>query len=118
MTQKNDMNNLTERTLAWAERTGIADLAPHKQLLKTMEELGEVAGALVRGKEDELKDGIGDVFVTIAIVARQAGLSIEDCVQMAVETIEPRKGLVVDGVFIKYEDLPEHLQKQVDEEWN
>lgn len=70
-----------------------------------MEEVGEVASALARGQHTELKDGIGDVVVTLIILAQQNGLTIEDCLQTAYDVISKRTGKMIDGVFVKSEDL-------------
>ena len=52
-----------------------------------------------------LKDGIGDVIVTLVILAEQQGLSLEECLQAAWDEIKDRKGKTVNGTFIKEEDL-------------
>lgn len=57
-------------------------------MLKVIEEVGEVAAALARGNIHNLQDGIGDVFVTIVILAMQNGLDFDT-------------GETVNGVFIK-----------------
>lgn len=56
---------LEEKVLAWGEQRGIfRDPNPQAQLLKTLEELGEVASALAKNQPADLVDGIGDVLVT------------------------------------------------------
>lgn len=72
-----------------------------QQLAKTTEELGEVASSLCKNKPEELKDGIGDVTVTLIILAAQNGLTFEECLEAAWTEIKDRKGKTVDGVFIK-----------------
>ena len=88
----------------WAIEKGIdkPENAP-KQMLKVMEEVGETAGALLKGKEDEIKDGIGDSFVTLIILAQQLGYSPTKCLQLAYDEIADRKGKTVGGVFVKDE---------------
>ena len=76
-----------------------------KQMLKVMEEVGETAGALLKNKEDEIKDGIGDSFVTLIILCQQLGYSPTECLQLAYNEIENRKGKTVNGVFVKEENL-------------
>ena len=58
-------DTLIDNVVGWAADKNILkpENAP-KQMLKVMEEVGETAGALAKNKEAELKDGIGDVFVT------------------------------------------------------
>jgi NTP pyrophosphatase (non-canonical NTP hydrolase) len=72
-------------------------------MLKVMEEVGETTGALLKGKEDELKDGIGDILVTVIILSQQLGYSPTECLQLAYDEIADRKGKTIDGVFVKDE---------------
>lgn len=72
-----------------------------KQMLKVVEEIGELAGALAKGNEEELKDGIGDSFVTLIILANQCGFTPEECLQHAYDIIKKRQGKTINGVFIK-----------------
>jgi len=74
-----------------------------KQMIKVMEEVGETAGALLKGNETELKDGIGDSFVTLIILAEQLGYTPQECLEAAWEEIKNRKGKTKDGVFVKDE---------------
>ena len=74
-----------------------------KQMIKVMEEVGETAGALLKNNEHELKDGIGDILVTVIILAQQLGYSPTECLQLAYDEIADRKGKTVDGVFVKDE---------------
>ena len=52
-----------------------------------------------------MKDAIGDVVVTLIILAQQIGTTFEDCVMLAYDEIKDRRGKLVDGVFIKESDL-------------
>jgi NTP pyrophosphatase (non-canonical NTP hydrolase) len=89
----------------WASaRNLIKGSTPEKQFIKLMEEAGEVAAALARGKQDDLIDGLGDMFVVMTILAAQHGLHIEKCVSQAYSVIKDRKGRMQDGIFIKEDD--------------
>jgi NTP pyrophosphatase (non-canonical NTP hydrolase) len=70
-------------------------------MMKTMEELGETAAAIARGKVDGVMDGIGDTVVCLTILAAQHGIYIEDCIEAAYDQIKDRTGRVVDGVFVR-----------------
>lgn len=86
----------------WAKDKGLLKKENSQaQMCKVMEEVGETASALLKGKDAEFKDGIGDVVVTLIILAAQNGLSIDDCLEAAWEEIKGRTGKLVDGVFIK-----------------
>lgn len=81
----------------------IAD--PEKQMLKVVEEVGEVAAALARNNKNDLRDGIGDVVVTLVILAMQNDMDLYECLNQAYNEIKDRKGKNVNGVFVKESDL-------------
>ena len=87
---------------AW-DRSLIGGSTTNAQMLKLMEEVGELAGGVCYKNNDVVKDSIGDVFVVLTIIAAQMGWSIEECVQTAYEEIKDRKGKMVDGIFVKDE---------------
>ena len=65
--------DLQMQVIRWAEaRRIIPHSTPQAQLLKTVEELGELAGAVVRGNKPAIEDGFGDVLVTLVIGAALA----------------------------------------------
>ena len=99
------MDKLVLNVEEWAKAKGLDKAESSKQFLKVVEECGEVASALARGQEEELKDGIGDVIVTLIILAQQQGLTVEECLQTAYDEIKNRTGKMVDGVFVKASDL-------------
>jgi hypothetical protein len=51
--------------------------------------------------DHEIKDGIGDVLVTLLIQCKMQGLDPLDCLEMAVKVIENRKGKMINGTFVK-----------------
>jgi NTP pyrophosphatase (non-canonical NTP hydrolase) len=98
--------NLVKLVEDWAEaRNLVKGSDPKSQLLKTMSELGELADGINKNRLDEIKDGIGDVTVTLIIVAKQLGLEFNDCLAAAYDEIKDRKGRMVNGVFIKEGDV-------------
>lgn len=52
------------------------DASP-QQYLKILEETGETAAAILRNQPDKIKDGIGDMAVTMIIYAAQKGVAME-----------------------------------------
>ena len=93
---------LIENVTGWAADKDILkkENAP-KQLLKVLEEVGETAGALLKSKNDEVKDGIGYSFVILIILAKQLGLEPAECLEAAWNEIKNRTGKTVNGVFVK-----------------
>lgn len=174
------MRQLIQQIEQWAEdRNLIKGSTPQKQMLKLMEEFGELCGGIAKNKPEVIKDSIGDCFVVMVIMRRQLGLGsqysldelekrfetpvkfntelacldfgvhygilaktismfdrfgigfypsnivfdfircygsllaicrslkidIKDCAQHAYDQIKDRKGKMIDGVFVKEEDL-------------
>ena len=99
------MNELIELVEEWSKDKGLDKAESSKQMLKVVEETGEVAGALARNDKHELKDGIGDVVVTLIILAQQNDMTLVECLEQAYNEIADRKGKMVDGVFVKESDL-------------
>lgn len=90
----------------WAtDRNIIQGATPEKQFIKLIEEIGELAGGMAKGKLEAVVDGIGDAVVVLTILAAQHGVFIEGCIGAAWEEIKDRKGCMVNGVFVKEADL-------------
>ncbi len=99
------MDRLVKLVEKWSKDKDLDKAEPSKQFLKVIEEIGEVADALAKNKPEELKGGIGDVVVTLIILAQQNGLTLEECLETAYNEIADRKGEMIKGVFVKEEDL-------------
>lgn len=52
-------------------------------MLKVIEEVGEVDVALARNNESDLRDGIGDVVVTLIILVMQNNMDLYECLNQA-----------------------------------
>ena len=96
------LNELEVKIRDWAIERNIdkSENAP-KQMIKIMEELGETSEALIKKNEPELKDGIGDILVTVIIFAQQLGYTPAECLEAAWNEIKDRKGKTEGGVFIR-----------------
>jgi len=91
---------------AWADaRNIILGASPEKQFVKLMEEIGELAEGIAKGRRDAIFDGIGDAVVVLTILAKQFDTDIEHCIELAWNEIKDRKGRIVNGVFMKESDL-------------
>lgn len=99
------MDELIAKVEQWAKDKGLDQADSSKQMLKTVEEVGEVASALARKDESALRDGIGDVVVTLIILAMQNDMDLYGCLNQAYNEIKGRTGKMVDGVFVKSSDL-------------
>ena len=96
---------LNDKVIEWARKRGILERENrYKQTIKIQEEIGELAGAILRDDEEKIIDGIGDGFVTLIILSKQLGLDPAECLLAAYDEIKDRKGENKDGVFIKEEE--------------
>lgn len=94
------------RIRQWAEdRNLIKGSTSANQMLKLVEELGELAGSINKNRREDIADGIGDAVVVLTIIAAMHGLEIERCIDGAYQEIKDRKGKMIDGIFVKEEDL-------------
>lgn len=108
---KNNTDKVTLSTLIklieyWSFEKGLHKNNSFVQFAKQVEEMGEVAAALCRNDIDALRDGIGDVIVTLVILAQQNNMTLQECLEQAYGEIKDRKGVMSkDGSFIKEADL-------------
>lgn len=115
---KSRFEQLEERVIAWADNKEILKKAtPLKQIEKTIEEVEETQLAILHQNlgsksfttqkgnvafvQDEIKDGIGDVLVTLLIQCKMQNLNPLDCLELALNVIEKRKGSIINGQFVK-----------------
>jgi NTP pyrophosphatase (non-canonical NTP hydrolase) len=102
-----DFSNLTdlnELILKWGKEKGILpNPEPMCQLEKTEEEVAELRKAIEEHDIDEVKDALGDIYVTLTMQAEAWGFTMEECVQAAYDVIKNRTGKMVNGKFIKDE---------------
>lgn len=99
------MNTLIKKVEWWSRDRELHKSNSDKQLLKLVEEVGEMAEAYNKGYTDELKLELGDVLVTLIIFAQQQGFDLNECLELAYDKIANRTGELVNGVYIKQEDL-------------
>jgi hypothetical protein len=86
----------------WAEARGIIKNGKAaNQLMKTV---GELCDAEIKNDTLQIRDGVGDVLVTLIIYCAIKDISIVHCLQDAYAEIKDRKGFLnSNGVFVKDE---------------
>lgn len=91
-----------EQILEWALHRGLlrGDYR-YTQFAKVVEELGELASTMLKMDKEGMKDALGDVYVTLVILAWQLGFNLQDCAEYAYKQIKDRQGELVNGTFIK-----------------
>lgn len=100
-----NLNELTANIEQWAIDRGLDEAQPEKQMLKLVEEVGELAEGLAKGNLNQVIDSVGDVYVVLTILSMQMDLDIRYCIGSAYEEISDRKGKMINGVFVKESDL-------------
>lgn len=97
------MDELIKKVQIWAEdRNLISGSAPKTQMLKLASEIGELADDI--NKQADPTDSIGDCLVVLTILAAQHNITLLDCLAHAYHQIKDRKGIMLDGVFIRDTD--------------
>jgi len=95
-------DNVFDSIRLWAKDRGIYEKGDAKtQYIKLLEEAGELAQALLKDDQPEVKDAIGDMIVVLTNLAELRGLSVEDCIESAYEVIAKRTGKMENGTFKK-----------------
>lgn len=108
--------DLQKLTLEWADDKDLLhEENADKQFMKFIEEVFEFKtemdnydldpGTLKTYFFRNMKDEMGDIFVTLIILCDQIGIDPVECLSMAYEKISKRTGKTINGQFIKSEDL-------------
>lgn len=100
-----NMQTLVESIEDWSTDKGLHSSDPNKQMLKVVEEIGELSQGLVKDNREQVIDSIGDAVVTLVILSQQLGLTLEQCTAYAYNEIRNRKGEMKNGTFVKEADL-------------
>jgi len=94
-----DLNNIKQ----WHHDRNLIDGSDDKsQFAKLIQEAGELSDNICKGKD--IQDDIGDMIVVLVNIAERNKVSITDCVRTAWEDIKDRRGMMIDGVFVKEDD--------------
>jgi NTP pyrophosphatase (non-canonical NTP hydrolase) len=100
-----NVNDLMLKIEKWAVQRNLHTADPMKQMLKLGEEYGELCAGMARGDEHLIEDSIGDMFVVMTILCMQLNIEIAECIALSYDEIKDRKGKMINGVFVKEEDL-------------
>lgn len=106
----NRFSELITKVNEWADERNLKQTDPNIQWMRITEEVGEIRDVLLKPTkftepQAALKDAIGDTLVTIIVLAHQLDLDVTECLGIAYEEIKNRKGKMVNGTFVKEEDL-------------
>mgnify|MGYP004470181685 CR=1 FL=1 len=106
----NTFGDLITKINHWADSRGLKQADPKIQWMRITEEVGEIRDVLLKPTkftepQAALKDAIGDTLVTIIVLAHQLDLDVTECLGIAYEEIKNRKGKMINGTFVKEDDL-------------
>lgn len=106
----NTFSDLVAKINKWADERNLKQADPKIQWMRITEEVGEIRDVLLKPTkftepQTALKDAIGDTLVTIIVLAHQLDLDVNECLNIAYEEIKNRKGKMINGTFVKEEDL-------------
>lgn len=106
----NTLSGLIIKINDWADERNLKQADPKIQWMRITEEVGEIRDVLLKPTKftepnAALKDAIGDTLVTIIVLAHQLDLDVTECLSIAYDEIKNRKGKMVNGTFVKEEDL-------------
>jgi NTP pyrophosphatase (non-canonical NTP hydrolase) len=94
------MNDLIQQVIQWHKDRNLIEGSDDKsQVMKLLQELGELSDSVCKG--EDVMDDIGDMLVVMINICERNGVEIEDCLGVAYDDIKDRKGKMVDGVFVK-----------------
>jgi hypothetical protein len=114
------LSELIQLTKLWFEEVGLTTKGtPIKQAEKGVEEANEYLVACIAGTREEQINELGDKFVTLIGDSIINGITLEEALYSAYTKINnperKNNGKIVDGSFVKAEDLTDK-QKAKDEE--
>lgn len=106
----NTFSDLITCINVWADDRNLKQADPKIQWMRITEEVGEIRDVLLKPTkftkpQAALKDAIGDTLVTIIVLAHQLDLDVTECLGIAYEEIKNRKGKMINGTFVKEDDL-------------
>lgn len=96
---------LIENVKQWSIDRNLNNADSTKQFIKLAEEFGEMAQGIAKNNKDQVVDSIGDMLVVLTIYCQQENIELKDCFAAAWNEIRNRKGKMINGVFVKEEDL-------------
>lgn len=94
----------------WAIHRDLNHADPKIQWMRVTEEVGEIRDVLLKPTKFEdpelaMRDAIGDSLVTLIVLSMQLNQNPVECLEYAYNEIKNRKGSMINGTYVKSEDL-------------
>jgi len=94
----------------WAEDKEILAKGNIKtQYIKLQEECGELAEAILKEDQVEIRDAVGDIVIVLTSLSEMAGFNIEAGIMEAYFEIQNRKGKIINNNFVKKQENDETI---------
>jgi len=102
-------NDLIFKVLEWAKEKGIFEKgtiqSQTEKFLEEVKELEEELTAYTKYSNERIMLEMGDVMVTLILLAEMHNFDIMEALKAAYDKISKRKGKMLNGKFVKQEDL-------------
>ena len=96
---------LNDKVEQWFIDRNLHTQDPLKQILKLYEEVTELQQAIILEDESEIIDALGDIQVVLIGLSLQLDIKLDHALADAYNVIKDRKGKLINGVFVKEEDI-------------
>tara|TARA_B100001063_G_scaffold232867_1_gene248451 strand:- start:114 stop:509 length:396 start_codon:yes stop_codon:yes gene_type:complete len=97
------IGTLIDKIMKWHEDRNLIEGSTDKdQVLKLQQELGELSDSVC--KQKDMKDDLGDMMVIMLNIMKRNNITMEECLETAYNDIKDRKGKMIDGIFVKFEE--------------
>src|SRR5699024_6244641 len=91
----------------WAQDRNLQTGKPEGQMLKLLEEAGELASGIAKSNDHVTRDSVVDIYIVLTVLLIQLEIENEECIDMAYVEIKERRVLLVNSIFVKEEDINE-----------
>lgn len=108
------MNEKIKTINEWAEKHGLNNARYDLQVMKIYEEIGELTAGVLKYDKYAIKDGIGDVFISMLVLANQLNIEIkktnEQVIPYKYGTYQLVSDLILDELYPTICSLSQHVQ--------
>lgn len=104
MNESMQFESLEKLVIDWHHARNLIDGSTDDvQMHKLAEEVNELDEDVDRNAD--LRDEMGDVLVVLINIAARNGFTLLEALEVSYAKIKDRKGRMIDGIFVKEEDL-------------
>ena len=100
-----EKQSLENKVKQWIRDRNIHAQDPLVQIAKLYEEVNELHQAMIKEDETEIIDALGDIQVVLTSISLQLDIELSKTLEVAYNVIKERKGKMINGTFVKLEDL-------------